>query len=63
MAKRRDTPREFVLTSEPLPQIDSHDFPEFYTLYQRAIFMSLRRRGLITKMQCDAVFEEIEDKR
>jgi len=60
MAKRRDTPCEFVLISEPPPQIDSRDFPEFYTLYQRAIFMSLERRGLITKTQRGAVFEAIE---
>jgi hypothetical protein len=63
MAKRRDTPREFVLISKPPTQIDSRDFPKFYALCQRAIFMSLERRGLITKVQLDAAFEEIGDMR
>ena len=59
MARKR-APREFVLVSEPPPHIDARNFPEFYTLYKRAIFMSLKRRGLINAAQRDAALTEID---
>lgn len=60
MAKKRQNPRKFVLVSEPPPHIDAREFPEFYTLYKRAIFMSLERRGLISEAQRDAALTEID---
>jgi len=60
MANKRQAPREFALISKPPPQIDVQKFPEFYTLYQRAIFMSLERRGLITAAQRDSALVALD---
>ncbi|MCL2857192.1 MAG: hypothetical protein FWE19_05660 [Oscillospiraceae bacterium] len=60
MAKRRQSPREFAPISKPLPHIDALEFSEFHTLYLRAIFASLQRRGLITTEQRNAALTEID---
>jgi hypothetical protein len=59
MARKRQTHREFVLT-EPSPPITAREYPEFYALYQRAIFAALERRGLLTPAQRDSAFTEID---
>jgi hypothetical protein len=60
MAKRQQNPREFVLISEPPPKISEEDFPGFYAQYQRAIFMSLQRQGLLNKEQRDAALSAMD---
>ena len=60
MVKKRCFASESVIMSEPLPKIDAHEIPEFYALYQRAIFMSLERRGLINMSQRDAALTAID---
>jgi len=59
MAKRQNTPREFILVNEQ-SIIDAQQLPDFYTLYLREIFVSLERRGLITTMQRNDVLISID---
>ena len=59
MASKKQTPRKFVLVSKS-PKIKIDEFAEYYTLYQKAIFMSLERQGLLTTAQRDVALTEID---
>lgn len=52
--------REFVYAGGPVPQITEEEYAAFYLQFQKSILVSLKRRGLLTRLQCERCIEEIE---
>lgn len=52
--------REFVYTGEPIPTINKKEHTEFLINAERSIFLSLRKRDLLTAAQLEQCIAELE---
>ena len=52
--------REFICTSDPVPELDIVEHAEFFLNFQKAILLSLEDRKLLTALQRVRCVDELE---
>ncbi len=52
--------RDFIYTGDSVPKIDRETQADFITHYQRAILLTLVKRNVLSRPQCERCVEELE---